>query len=245
MEILTRRREDATIRRTKSSTPRLRFIVSPRRYLIIGCGQFGSRAARTLLGKSPHSKITIVDRDEQALQKVFDLSVEKVLSDGLSYLDRVLLDGPATGYIVPAVPCHLAFEFVLLRLKSLGARKGKILPLHGLPNPMMGKTGDLYTSLADFLCPEDCTEPSQFCTTTRKKRPKPLFKILEEWRGPFDPMVIRSLQLGPGVGGYRPEALLGPIETIKNRRGSNRPFLISTACRCHGVTSALSLEGPL
>ena len=209
--------------------------------LIIGCGHFGSRAARTLLRKHPDSNITIVDKDEKAFQRVFDLPVESAVSDGLSYLDQVLLDGSSTDYIVPAVPYHLAFEFILLRLKSLGAKRAKIPPIEGLPNPMIGKTGDLYTSFADLLCPVDCPEPSPFCSATGEKRPKPLFKILEELKGPFDSMVMRSLQLGPGVGGYRPRVLLSLIETIKRRRGSNRPFLISTACRCHGVVSPLSV----
>ena len=210
------------------------------KYLIIGCGHFGSRAVRILLGKHPHSKITIVDKDKKAFQKVFDLPVERIVSDALPYLDQALLHGSSTGSIIPAIPYHLAFEFILFRLKPLGAKRATIPPLQGLPNPMIGKTGDLYTSLADCLCPEDCPEPSQFCTVTGKKRPKSLFKILGDLKEPLDSRVIRSHQLGPGVGGYQPEVLLTLIETIKKRRGLNRPFLISTACRCHGVTSGLS-----
>ena len=209
-------------------------------YLIIGCGHFGSRAARRLLEKNPYSEITVVDKDEKAFERVFDLPVERVVSDALSYLDQFLMDGLSADYIIPAIPYHLAFKLILFRLKPLGAKRAKIPPLQELPNPMIGKTGDLYTSLADFLCPEDCIEPSQFCTATGKKRPKSLFKILGDLKGPFDSRVIRSQQFGPGVGGYQPEVLLTLIETIKKRRGSNRPFLISTACRCHGVTSGLS-----
>jgi hypothetical protein len=209
-------------------------------YLIIGCGHFGSRAVRKLLGKRPHSKITVVDKDEKALKNDLGLPVMRIVSDALSYLDQALLDGSSTDYIIPAVPYHLAFEFILSRLKPLGAKRAKIPPLQELPNLMIGKTGDLYTSLADFLCPEDCPEPSHYCTVTKGKRLKPLFKILGNLQGPFDSIVIRSQQLGPGVGGYRPEVLLNLIETLQKRRGSNRPLLISTSCRCHGVTSALS-----
>lgn len=210
------------------------------KYLIIGCGHFGSRAVRILLGKHPHSKITVVDKDKKAFQKVFDLPVERIVSDALPYLDQALLDGSSTDSIIPAIPCHLAFEFILFRLKPLGAKRAKMPSLQGLPNPTQGKTGDLYTSLADFLCPDNCLEPPQYCTVTRKKRSKPLFEILSGLKGPFDSNLIRSRQLGLGVGGIQPEALVKLIERIKKGRVSNRPFLISTACRCHGVTSALS-----
>jgi hypothetical protein len=107
---------------------------------------------------------------------------------------------------------------------------------------MKGKTGDLYTSLANFLCPEECPEPAQYCTVTKQRRPKPLYQILEGIKAPFESKVIRSQQLGPGVGGYRPAALLDLLENIKKRMEPPRTILISTSCRCHGVTSALSFS---
>ncbi len=240
-EVLTWRGGNATTRRKESFTPRLRLSAFSRRHLIVGCGHFGSRAARQLLGNRPDSKITIVDKKKEAFQKVSDLPVEKAVSDGLSYLERIILDGSPIGYVVPAVPFHLAFEFILLRLRPLRAKRVQLPPLQNLPNSMPGETGDLYASFADFLCPDDCPEPSEFCTVTRKKRSKPLYKILLDLKGPFDSAVIRSRQLGPGVGGYRPDALIEIVETIKKRGASDRPFLISTACRCHGVVSALSI----
>ena len=211
-------------------------------YLIIGCGHFGSRAARQLLGKRPDSKITLVDRDEEVFQKVSDLPVEKIVADAIPCCDRVLLNGSAIEYIIPAVPFHLAFEYVLSHLRPLGAKRTKVPAIEGLPHPMIGATGDLYTSFADFLCPEDCPEPSEACPATGEKRHRPLFEVLEDLKGPFESRVIRSRQLGPGVGGFPPRALVNLLETIEKRMGLNRPFLISTACRCHGVTSALSFE---
>jgi hypothetical protein len=209
-------------------------------YLIIGCGRFGSRAVQRLLCKHPRSKITVVDKNEEAFQEISNLPAQKVVCDGLLYLDQALSDGSAD-YVIPAVPFHLAFEFILLRLKPFGAKRMTAPHLRGLPNLMLGRTRDLYISFADFLCPEDCPEPLKFCTVTGKERARSLFKILQQLEGPFDSLGIRSHQLGPGVGGYRPGELLDLIETIKKRRNSNRPFLISTACRCHGVISALSI----
>ncbi len=209
-------------------------------YLIIGCGHFGSRAARILVKKDPHAKITVVDQDKQALQRVSPPSVKTIVCEGRSFLEQFISERQKVDYIIPAVPFHLAFEFILSQLKPLGARRKKAPSLSGLPNLMKGKTGDLYTSLSDFLCPENCPEPAQYCTVTKKRRPKPLYKILSDLEGDFDSRVIRSQQLAPGVGGFRTETMLKLLKEIKERMDLDRPILISTASRCHGVTSALS-----
>jgi len=214
--------------------------MKPLLYLIIGCGHFGRRAVEKLLEKDPDSKITVIDENEETIKKVSDLPVETVMGDGLVYLNQSLSKLQPNDYIIPAVPFHLAFEFILSQLKSLGARRRKVPFLSGLPNPMMGKTGDLYTSIANFICPEDCPEPPQYCTMTRIKRKKPLCQMLKDLQGPFESKVIQSRQLGLGVGGFQVKVLLELLEDTRKRTDSNRPILLSTACRCHGVTSALS-----
>jgi hypothetical protein len=213
---------------------------TPHTYLIIGCGHFGSRAAEKLFKKDPHSKNIVVDKNKTALQKVSRFPIEVAMSEGVSYLEHFLSHGRKADYIIPAVPFHLAFEFILSQLKSLGAKKKGLPPLSGLPNPTLGKTGDLYTSVADFLCSENCPEPAQYCTATRQRRPKPLYQILNDLKGAFESRVIRSHQLSPGVGGFRPKALLDTLEDIKRKKKRSRLILVSTASRCHGVTSALS-----
>jgi hypothetical protein len=213
---------------------------NPPSYLIIGCGYFGSRAAEKLLQKNSLSKITVVDKNKRALQKVSRLSVKAVTSEGVSYLERFLDESQKVDYMIPAVPFHLAFEFILSQLKPLGGKRRKVPPLSGLPNPMTGTAGDLYTSYADFLCSEDCPEPAQYCTATGQRRTRPLYQILNDLKGTFASKVIRSQQLGLGIGGFRPEVLFDLLEDIKKNRNSDRLMLISTASRCHGVTSALS-----
>jgi hypothetical protein len=195
-----------------------------------------------LYRKDPGSKITVVDRSRRAIQNFSHLPIETAVCDGISYLDRYLSEGRPAGYVLPAVPFHLAFELILSRLKPSGAKRTKIPPLSGLPNSATGRTGDLYTSLANFTCPEDCPEPSQYCTITGEKRQKPLHKILKDLSGSFESKVIRSEQLGPGMGGFRPAALLAVLEDLQRRSARSRLFLISTASRCHAVTSGLSFS---
>ncbi len=209
-------------------------------YIIIGCGHFGRRSAEQLLSKHPNSKIIVVDKKPEAVKKLSHLPIETVVEDGLSYLNQFVSDGQAAHYVIPSVPFHLAFEFILKRLKPFGAKRGKVPSLSGLPNPVKGKKDDLYTSLADFLCPEDCPGPARYCTVTRKRREKPLYQILRDLKGEFNSKVIISEQLSPGVGGYRFSALLALLEGVKKLKPPGRPILISTASRCHAVTSALS-----
>ena len=45
-------------------------------------------------------------------------------------------------------------------------------------------------------------------------------------------VVIRSYQLLPGVGGYKPQAL---YEALKEIETAQIPVILSTACSCHGV----------
>ncbi len=64
-----------------------------------------------------------------------------------------------------------------------------------------------------------------------------MFALLEELNIPnFCSQVIRSYQLGPGIGGYRPEQL---FQLLADIRQSRTPLLVSTACRCHGVVTGL------
>ncbi len=78
-------------------------------------------------------------------------------------------------------------------------------------------------------------EPDDRCTKTGKPRKPDMFKLLEKvdymQRVSF---VIQSMQLGPGVGGYRPDILFDLANRISRHRGD---FFAATACRCHGVIS--------
>jgi hypothetical protein len=214
--------------------------VTPSSYLIIGCGHFGRLAVEKLLIKNPRSRIIAVEKNREAVKKLSRLPIETIVGNGLSYLNRFFSERRRVDYIIPAAPFHLAYEFILRRLKPYGVKRVKVPIVKGLPNPVLGKTGDLYTSLADFLCPEDCPGPSQYCTVTRRKREKPLYQILKDLKGPFESKVIISHQLSPGVGGFWLKTLLALSGEIGKRKNSRRLILISTSSRCHGVTSALS-----
>lgn len=154
---------------------------------------------------------------------------------------KVLSQHDRPGWIVPAAPIHVAFEWVVA---STGLTVGpwEIIPVPEeidalVPNPQRGPRGQLYISYADFVCPDHCTEPYDRCTFTGKPRKGILYRLLGALSCPgFTSVVLRSRQLAPGVGGYRPDDLEASLQQVLAADGS---VLYSTACYCHGVMDAL------
>ena len=108
--------------------------------------------------------------------------------------------------MVPSVPVHVAFEWVLNELGRPGTSRRLPVPEEvgsQVPNPLRAPSGALYASFATFVCPDYCSEPDEICTHTGKERPGNLYDFLGGVDVPgFDVLVLRSWQLAPGVGGY-------------------------------------------
>ncbi len=205
---------------------------------IIGAGKFGLRAAKWLARHRKPLNITMVDLDRASLEAARQIGCRTVESDGTGFLCETLAPDSSVGWVVPAVPVHLAW---LWCLNTLGPDRVMPVPLSldfdtMVPNAMRGEKGDdVYASHADFICPPNCNEPDDICTKTGQKRKQDMFTLLKDIRfGQFLPVVIRSEQLGPGVGGYRPKALFDLAGQIRRCDGL---FFVATACRCHAVIS--------
>jgi hypothetical protein len=207
---------------------------------IIGAGRFGSLAYSRLSKGTKSRFFVLVDPIEENLLRCEGPKVTLAQTEGVDFLARHLSQAePKPGWIIPALPVHLAAEWILSRLRSEGFRRirvpSKIELL--LPNPVRGSEGNVYASHADFRCPDDCAEPRDLCTVTRKPRKQNMFDLLGELKmPPFQSLVIRSCQLGPGVGGYRPERLFDLLRAVEQASGH---VLVATACRCHGVITGL------
>jgi TrkA-N domain len=200
---------------------------------IMGAGRFGLRAARLLTAGQNNFRIVLLDRDQEKLDRARGLSCNTVCADGISYLNTHLNPGNMPTWIVPALPVHLAWEWCKNQLGQVRLLdiSSKIDPL--LPNPMRGSKGTIYVSHADFICPENCCEPRDICTVTKRPRKQKMTTLLSQLEFEnFSSLVIQSRQLGPGVGGYTPQALFDLLEKIKVGKA---PFFLSTACLCHGV----------
>jgi hypothetical protein len=214
--------------------------------LIVGAGHFGRRAVKILSGRSK-APIYVVDKDRSQLESVSNALVETIVDDGVRFLARQFSRlSPAT-IIVPAVPVHLAFEWLAITLSDRFRIKQIPVPEDirpSLPHTWQTADGSLLVSYADFRCPDDCPEPADYCTVTGKKRGKPLFQLLREIKiANFGVHVIRSRQLAPGLGGYRVDILREMVTKIESQRLEH--WLVGTACKCHGTLSAMEIQGGL
>jgi hypothetical protein len=206
---------------------------------IIGVGHFGFIAFQRLSKTVKDRHFVLVDPVEEHLLRCESPTATLEVSDGLEFCEKHLKKGRHPDWIIPALPVHLAAEWVLLHLGPTRLRR---IPLPAeldalVPNPIRGSEGNLYLSHAHFRCPADCDEPRDICTVTRELRKQNMFELLGNLNlEPFEALNIRSHQLGPGIGGYRPEQLFELMENVKQSQGS---IVLSTACRCHGVITGL------
>ncbi len=213
-------------------------------YWIIGYGRVGRRALERLRRKSPQAGFTVVDpRLAGPPEGMQDVRWHG--QDGVAFLiDRRLeMTAEPSPWIVPALPLHLALEWIMARMRATGRVSTIPVPadlVAKLPNAVVGPEGQAYISNADFICPTNCSEPDNTCLATGQARPCDLYAALGaiQIEG-FRSVVVRSYQLAPGVGGYRGRQLEEALRAVQARPGN---VLISTASKCHGVMHALKGE---
>ncbi|MBW1636681.1 MAG: potassium transporter [Deltaproteobacteria bacterium] len=208
---------------------------------ILGGGKFGQLALKRIRHHLPRVKITLVDsRPDIAVEE----GVTVVHEDGISWLAENLQREGTADMVIPSLPVHMVAEW----LKVKGGKRWRIsaVPLPDdlvaiLPHPLRNGDSRLYISHADFLCPDNCGEPELICTYTGREREENLFDLVGRLDfPPFTPLVIRSYQLLPGVGGIYPEDMWDLLDNLPGLSG--RFLLITTACRCHGVVDGLRFE---
>ena len=209
---------------------------------ILGGGKFGRRAAEQMGRRFPEAAITVIDRQNLS---GFGETVKTITADGVAWFVENFRPESQVTRIIPALPIHLAAEWLQKRAESEGRTVRQVpLPdslISGLPNPFPITPGRVAVSHADFLCPPDCPEPDDICTMTRKKRPQPLYQLLETAGGQdFLHLILRSRQFAPGVGGFFPEDLWALQERFL--AGAGRRQLVATACKCHGIIDTMYLE---
>lgn len=172
-----------------------------KRVWIIGAGRFGRKAAESIRGKMPASDVAVVDRNPDLCADMARQGFRSICGDGVDFLDRLEDENDPPDWIIPAVPIHLAYEWI----RRFIAPECQVIPervpdcLAGLlPNPIRGKQGELYISNADFICPDNCPEPDSICTHTGRPRPRVLHQVLSGVRcRDFSSIVIVSRQLLP------------------------------------------------
>ena len=210
---------------------------------ILGSGHFGSRAFFFLRQRFPSASLTVVDTRYNTLKKIVAEGGNAVALDAISFLQSSKERMDPDDWIIPAVPIHVAYEWLRRELKTETVFKTIPAPKELeslLPNPIRGDNGQLYASNADFLCPDDCDEPDQYCTVTGEPRPQVLCDILTDLKlSDYYSICIVSSQLAPGVGGFRFQALLQALKELKTHPGK---CLVSTSCKCHCVIHSFEIQ---
>ncbi len=205
---------------------------------IIGVGRFGVLAFKRLSKQHKEWQFVLVDKIKEKLDRVQGPNITLVHSDGIRFLKENLKPGSEVLRVIPSLPVHLAWEWCSAQTGHDSLIKAQ-LPFDidsFLPNPIHGTDGNVYVSNADFLCPDNCIEPKNMCTVTKRPRKQDMFSRLAELHyKKYTPIVLRSRQLGPGIGGYSPAQLFSFLNQAEQQKG---PMLLCTACRCHGVITA-------
>jgi len=220
--------------------PDIRYPIPNTHFRIIGFGRFGQLALARLTERFSSAKFSVADKRPEKFVQITDHTIRMLAVDGVSGLRMVLADMQADDWVIPAIPLHVAYEWLRLNITETYQLETVDVPdeiLESLPNPIRGDTQACYTSVADFICPDDCLEPESLCTCTGRPRTVVLHEALVNIVHPeFRPMVIVSRQLAPGVGGYRVSDLDAVLTKITEHPG---PYVLATACKCHGVMHAL------
>jgi hypothetical protein len=210
-------------------------------YLILGAGKFGRLAINRLARQDAAASFVVVDRDPAALMMALDgvPGLTPVASEAIAFLVQHVRGDGRWDWIVPMVPVHVAFHWLLAGPLAGSAWQPAAAPeaVAGLiPGARRGPHGELYLSRARHLCPDDCAEPVA-CPITGEARDLPLHQELASLHlAGYEIRVIASRQLAPGVGGYSPGRLLDLARDMGTLKGN---VLIATACRCHGVIQGL------
>ncbi len=212
--------------------------------LILGGGHIGLNAVQKLRRRRTDSEITVVNTSSDVADQFRGLGAHLIQDDAITYLsNNINAESASPEWIIPAIPRHVAFEWLYKNLQSSHTLTVKPIPKalqSMLPNCMPGNDQQVFISNADFLCPDNCDESQRFCTHTRKPRPRNLNDYLAQLQ--FDnylSIVLYSHQLAPGVGGFTPQMLFNLRSQLNKYEGN---CLLSTACKCHGVMHAFRLE---
>jgi len=204
---------------------------------IIGAGRFGSQAVKQLSKQHKDTQFVLVDPNKENLVKAKAANIVIEHSDGIQFLNDHLEPGTKVSWIIPTLPVHLAWAWCRMKIGPKRLVQAKLSSgIDSLvPNPMHGSDKNLYVSNADFICPINCSEPEEFCTVTKHPRKKNMFALLKALQyKEYTPIVLRSMQVAPGIGGYSPGHLFSFLKKVEKAKG---PLLICTACRCHGVVT--------
>ena len=203
--------------------------------VVYGGGKYGKEAVKWLIENS--REFVVIDVDENCLVNR-EINVEKFggrfvrgeIQELLEIVEEVKPE-----YIFPTAPIHIAASLISKKFDLEVWNEGVNYVLSGIPAKIIvsaGRGSVVVSYNRDYTCLPKCSAP-EVCPVTKIKKPAPMYSLLE-FAIP-EGFVIKTIYLRPGLGAIKGEEILELFRWAEKRD----KIFIATACRCHGVVTAL------
>lgn len=209
--------------------------------LIVGGGTYGLRAVRLLLERGRPARVFDPDPDCRVAQFLahddYAWAGISISRGGIHEAYRFFVSHRPE-WIYPTAPVHVAARMIM-KACHLHEWKSGIGPvITKIPgNTRAGGSGaDAFFSYnPKGICIRDCDSPDT-CPVTGEDRSVPLYVRFREWCP--DIVVLESIQHAPGLGAIRGPDLFAAIGRCRDKPAA----YVGTACRCHGIVTALTSQ---
>jgi hypothetical protein len=206
--------------------------------IIVGGGRFGVEAAEYLRKHGREFVIVDKDRNCYAVKKLRlkrGLGEEECFVEGDMNVVVELIEKLNPELVFPTAPLHIAAELARVKFNLHPWLEFVDCILSGLPPRVVisaGRGSVVVSYNRDQDCLPKCPSPD-ICPVTKIKKPCPMYELV----GYANPegFVLVSHQLEPGLGALKGSEL----RKFLNWAERKDRFTIATACRCHGVITAL------
>lgn len=230
-----------------------------RTVLILGGGKYGTIALKRLKGRSERIVVVDIDPDCQAgryTERTISgnekpgKGLSLVLSDGASFLSRMIDLGDVPDFVVLTVPKNVMAALFISWTESLGMEVAfepdwMLKVAEGFPEKYVvakDRTfGVLVASYArDHVCLDGCMQP-EVCPVTGERREKTMIELaISSVDGDFV-RIFESRLLESDVGGVEGKAVLEAYSEFKSCAHKGMRLAIGTACRCHAIVNFMRI----
>ncbi len=206
--------------------------------VVYGGGKYGKEAVEWLIENG--REFTVIDVDENCLVRR-EIELERhggsFVKGGVKELLRIV-EEEKPELIFPTAPIHVAAALLVEKFDLSVWHEGIDLVLPGIPIKLIvsaGRGSIVVSYNRDYDCLPRCSAPD-VCPVTKIRKPAPMYSLLE-FAIP-DGFVVKSHYLKPGLGAIRGEDVEELFKWAKGRE----ELVVGTACRCHGVVTALKAK---
>ncbi len=204
--------------------------------VVIGGGKYGLEAVEYLMRKS--MSFVLFDSNPKCLAaSKLGLRVNERNGIVVGGIEKVaeIFDALKPDLVFPTAPVHVAAEMIRIKLGYRPEPKAVDCILPSLPQKLIvsaGRGGIVLSYNRDYDCIPKCSAPD-ICPVTKIKKPCPMYELVR-FAIP-DGFLLVSHQIEPGLGAIKGEDVRNAIRWAEKRE----EVIVATACRCHGVISAL------